>query len=303
MNLTVLLIKTMQVVTQMNKFAVIPNLTKRNADQVAFAVCERLFELGAKVFLPEENRSEFCQLDKAIFLPQADIIKECSAIIAVGGDGTILRCAKEAAKFGKPVLGINAGTLGYMAGLEKHELELLEKLINGEFQIDKRMMLKVTINADEDYTGTFYAINDAVFSRGSQLKMIKTKVYCDGNLVNNYLADGLIISTPTGSTAYCLSAGGPVVDPVIESILLTPICTHSLFARSLIFRPDSKLFVQPDESCCDDFFFSCDGEEAIKLDSNYKVSIERATDYAQLIRIKSDTFIDILNKKLAERRV
>ena len=286
----------MQVVTQMNKFAVIPNLTKRNAEQVALAVCKRLFQLGAHVFLPEENKKEFAKLDKAVFLSNTDIMKECSAIIAVGGDGTILRCAKEAAKFGKPVLGINAGTLGYMAGLEK-------QLINGEFKIDKRMMLKVTINADRDYTGTFYAINDAVFSRGSQLKMIKTKVYCDGNLVNNYLADGLIISTPTGSTAYCLSAGGPVVDPVIESILLTPICTHSLFARSLIFRPDSKLFVQPDESCCDDFFFSCDGEEAIKLDSNYKVSIERATDYAQLIRIKSDTFIDILNKKLAERRV
>ena len=293
----------MQVVTQMNKLAVVPNLTKRNADQVAFAVCERLFQLGAFVFLPEENKKEFGKLDKAIFLPQSDIIKECSAIIAVGGDGTILRCAKEAAKFGKPVLGINAGTLGYMAGLEKHELELLEKLIKGEFKIDKRMMLKVSIEADNNYKGTFYAINDAVFSRGSQLKMIKTKVYCDGNLVNNYLADGLIISTPTGSTAYCLSAGGPVVDPVIESILLTPICTHSLFARSLIFRPDSKLAVQPDESCCDDFFFSCDGEEAIKLDSNYKVSIERAADYAQLIRIKSDTFIDILNKKLAERRV
>lgn len=287
----------------MNKFAVIPNLTKKNAEQVAFAVCERLFELGADVFLPEENKKEFGKLEKAVFLSNTDIMKECSAIIAVGGDGTILRCAKEAAKFGKPVLGINAGTLGYMAGLEKHELELLEKLIDGEFKIDNRMMLKVTINSHKDFNGTFYAINDAVFSRGSQLKMIKTKVYCDGNLVNNYLADGLIISTPTGSTAYCLSAGGPVVDPVIESILLTPICTHSLFARSLIFRPDSKLLVQPDESCCDDFFFSCDGEEAIKLDSNYKVSIERATDYAQLIRIKSDTFIDILNKKLAERRV
>ncbi len=287
----------------MNKFAVIPNLTKRNAEQVAFAVCEKLFELGATVFLPEENKKEFGKLEKAVFLSNTDIMRECSAIIAVGGDGTILRCAKEAAKFGKPVLGINAGTLGYMAGLEKHELELLAKLIDGEFKIDNRMMLKVTINSDNDFNGTFYAINDAVFSRGSQLKMIKTKVYCDGNLVNNYLADGLIISTPTGSTAYCLSAGGPVVDPVIESILLTPICTHSLFARSLIFRPDSKLLVQPDESCCDDFFFSCDGEEAIKLDSNYKVSIERATDYAQLIRIKSDTFIDILNKKLAERRV
>lgn len=287
----------------MNKFAVIPNLTKSNAYEVALSVCDRLFQLGAEVFIPEENKADFDKLDRAVFLSGDDIMKQCSAIIAVGGDGTILRCAKEAAKFGKPVLGINAGTLGYMAGLEKHELELLDKLIDGEFKIDKRMMLKVSINIDEAFIGTFYAINDAVFSRGSQLKMIKTKVYCDGNLVNNYLADGLIISTPTGSTAYCLSAGGPVVDPVIESILLTPICTHSLFARSLIFRADSKLIVQPDESCCDDFFFSCDGEEAIKLESDYKVSIERADDYAQLIRIKSDTFIDILNKKLAERRV
>ena len=296
-------IKIIRVVTQMNKFAVIPNLTKKNSEKVAYAVCERLFQLGADVFLPEEIKGEFDGLEKAAFLPDSDIIKACSAIIAVGGDGTILRCAKEAAKYNKPVLGINAGTLGYMAGLEKHELALLEKLISGEFKIDKRMMLKVTIDAGNKFNGTYYAINDAVFSRGSQLKMIKTKVYCDSYLVNNYLADGLIISTPTGSTAYCLSAGGPVVDPVIESILLTPICTHSLFARSLIFRPDSKLLVQPDESCCDDFFFSCDGEEAIKLESDYKVSIERAEGYAQLIRIKSDTFIDILNKKLAERRV
>lgn len=288
----------------MKKFAVIPNLTKKNADRVTLSVCEKLLKFDAEVALPKVNEDDFLSLkDRVTFTDAENISKNADIIIAVGGDGTILRCAKEAAKYNKPVLGINAGTLGYMAGLEKHELDLLDNLNRGEYKIDNRMMLKVTVEKDSDFYNSFYAINDAVFSRGSHLKMIKTKVYSDGNLVNNYLADGLVISTPTGSTAYCLSAGGPVVDPVIESILLTPICTHSLFARSLIFRPDSTLCVIPDESCCEDFFFSCDGEEEIKLDSSYKVTIERAETYAQLIRIKSDTFIDILNKKLAERRV
>ena len=147
-----------------------------------------------------------------------------------------------AAKAGKPILGINAGRIAFMAGLEPTELDMLKNLIDGNYENDRRMMLKADVcNSDGTVVKTCFCINDVVLARGTQIKMEDISVEHNGKLINNYTADGIIISTPTGSTAYSLSAGGPVVDPQIESILLTPICTHSLFSRALIFSASTAL--------------------------------------------------------------
>ena len=219
-------------------------------------------------------------------------------MIAVGGDGTIIH----AAKFGKPTLGINAGRIAFMAGLEPTELEMLSALKSGEYEIDRRMMLRAEIvSPDGEILSTHYCVNDAVVARGLQIKMDDFIVEHNGKFLNKYTADGIIFSTPTGSTAYNLSAGGPVVDPQIESVLLTPICTHSLFSRSLIFKPDSEFVLRGDGDA--EIGLSCDGEDAIPIGKGCSVRIKRAEMFGEFIRIKNETFLEILNSKLEQRRL
>lgn len=279
------------------KIALIPNLTRKNALNVSLSVCEHLDELGAKYFIDSEFEDKF-YLTKAVFTDREQMIELCDIIIAVGGDGTIIR----AAKYGKPILGINAGRIAFMAGLEPTELNMLGDLIDGKYEIDRRMMLEVQIcGRDGTVLKTEYCINDAVVARGGRIKMEEISVEHNGRLLNNFTADGVIVSTPTGSTAYSLSAGGPVVDPQIESILLTPICTHSLFSRALIFKPDSEFRLY--STVGDEIGLSCDGEDTITVDSESYVKVTRAQMCGEFIRIKNETFLDILNSKLEQRRL
>lgn len=281
--------------------ALAPNLTKPNAMEVTSGICKTLDALGCRYAFDQKYRDLF-QDTGGSFYSSNDLFMQSDYIIAIGGDGTILHTAKRAAAYTKPVLGINAGRLGFMAGLEKHELPLLRHLIDGTFAVDERMMLAVTVQRGTAVLDQFYCINDAVISRGRQQQMTELTVQSDGKKISDYLADGVIIATPTGSTAYSLSAGGPVVDPQIESILLTPICTHSLFARSLIFRSQTELDIYSRQTRGDRLFLSCDGEDGCEIQPDCHVVIKKANRNAKFIRIKSDTFMDILNSKLAERR-
>lgn len=277
--------------------ALLPNLTRKNALSISLNVCKELDRLDADYIVKDEHRDLFSQTD-ARFLNEEEMLDICDVIVAVGGDGTFIH----AAKYGKPILGINAGRIAFMAGLEPSELDMLDKLIIGDYELDKRMMLKAEIC---DNLGkciqTRYCVNDVVVARGTQIKMEDISVEHNGKLINNYTADGVIVSTPTGSTAYSLSAGGPVVDPQIESILLTPICTHSLFSRALIFKPDSvfKLYSPHDT----ELGLSCDGEETIVVPEGHSVLVSKADMFGEFIRIKNETFLEILNSKLAQRRL
>ncbi len=281
--------------------AIKPNLTRENAFHVTENVIKELKKLGASIYLCDEfkdNLSTLC----VDFLPEDELYEKCDVMIAIGGDGTIIHSAYKCARNGKLILGINAGRLAFMAGLEEHELHLLKSLIEGKYEIDSRMMLRADLYGDNKLLSTTYCINDVVIARGTALKMCDMSVMCDGRKVNDYYADGIIVSTPTGSTAYALSAGGPVIDPSIESISLTPICTHTLFSRSMIFKPDSVIEVSVKNPQTGEPLLSCDGGEAIVLSENNKVIIKKAEFSAKFIRIKTDTFIDVLSQKLAQRR-
>ncbi len=274
--------------------AVIPNLTRKNAKSVTAELLKKLREYGIDTVADEKLRDEFGE-DINKYMPFDSMIAECDLIISVGGDGTMLHCAK----YGKPVLGVNAGRLAFMAGIEPTELELLSVLKDGGYTVDKRMMLKAVVTKDGEVIAEKYCINDVVAARGEQIKMIEVTVKCNGNVINDYFTDGIIISTPTGSTAYNLSAGGPVVDPEIESMLLTPICTHSLFSRAMIFKPDTELSVICNS---DNINVSCDGD-TVKLTRGCIITVTKAPVYGEFIRIKTDTFLDVLNNKLAQRRL
>ena len=279
------------------KIALLPNLTRKSALQVSLDVCSELEKHGMKYFI-KRDYIEYFKNTEAEFLPLEEMTECCDVVIAVGGDGTIIH----AAKFGKPTLGINAGRIAFMAGLEPTELEMLSALKSGEYEIDRRMMLRAEIvSPDGEILSTHYCVNDAIVARGLQIKMDDFIVEHNGKFLNKYTADGIIFSTPTGSTAYNLSAGGPVVDPQIESVLLTPICTHSLFSRSLIFKPDSEFVLRGDGDA--EIGLSCDGEDAIPIGKDCSVRIKRAEMFGEFIRIKNETFLEILNSKLEQRRL
>lgn len=286
------------------KIALLPNLTRTHALTVTEEVCAYLDTLKISYAFEEDLSAQLeGRFSSAAFLAVPTLLEWCDAVIAIGGDGSLIHAAKKAVLYKKPVLGVNAGNLAFMAGVEKNELHLLKNLMDGTYVIDPRMMLAVSYQAYGENTAPVQTIclNDVVVARGEQIKLINLDVFADGKRVNHYYSDGIILSTPTGSTAYSLSSGGPVVDPKIESILLTPICTHSLFARSLIFASDAEICVQiPKDG--EDIFLSCDGDPSVHLQPNSCLTVKKSTNYADFIRIKNDSFIDVLNSKLSQRR-
>ena len=276
------------------------NMTRKYAYEVTTNVYNELASLGAEISMPLELKEHFGDFNVK-FMPEDSAVALCDITIAIGGDGTIIHAAHFAAKYNKPILGINAGRLGFLAGLEKQELHLLSYLFDGNYKIDKRMMLKVTHYSDNKIKGEYFCLNDCVIARGTSLRLCEIDASYNKGRINNFLADGIIVATPTGSTAYSLSAGGPVVDTAIESLILTPICTHSLFTRSMIFESDSVIKLMVTNNDISLPVFNCDGKPGINLKENDYLEIRKAERTTTLIKIKSDSFADIFSHKLIER--
>lgn len=277
-------------------FAVVPNLSRQQAEEVTRAVCEGLKKLNADFAMPEEIKATFSDICST-YMSEDELYKNSVAVIAIGGDGTIINCAKIASAYSKPILGINAGRVAFMAGLESQELEYLDRLIKGDYTVDKRMMLSATIVSDGEIVEEINCVNDVFVGRSQHVNMVNLKVFCDNAKVSDYYSDGIIFSTPTGSTAYSLSAGGPVIDPLIESILLTPVCPHSLFQRPMIFRSECVFEIENDTEPGNVLVFF-DGGKGVPVTKDYKIIVKKSDKTADFIRIKSDTFVDILNTKL-----
>lgn len=273
------------------KVAVIPNGRAAGVHAALPAVCAQLQALGAQTLCPASG---------AFPSPEADeLIGACDAVVALGGDGTIIHTAKRAAAFDRAVLGINCGTLGFMAGLEADELEQLAKLIAGEYTIESRMLLEVRVSGAKERR--FYALNEAVVSRGSLSRIVELDICNHDKPVMTYEGDGVIVATPTGSTGYSLSAGGPVVDPEVSCLLVTPVCPHSLHCRSTIFSADAVLSVRANVERCPEIYLTVDGEEGLRVGERDVVTISRADRAARLIKIKQHSFYDVLTQKLVNR--
>lgn len=215
-------------------------------------------------------------------------------VIVLGGDGTIMHAARCCAFDGVPILGVNFGRVGFMAEIEPDELELVNEYINGNYSVEERMMLCVKASDESMH----YALNDAVVSNGAISKMITLELYCNDSFVAEYNADGLIIATPTGSTAYSMSAGGPVIDPSIACLLSTPVCSHSLTSRPMVFSPDSRIKIVNKSQSPVSVYLTLDGGENISLPFGESVTVERAQLVTKLIRIKKEGFYNLLGKKV-----
>ncbi len=282
------------------KVALQVNMTRENAFNVTVDVCRHLKNFGITTLMDKSFSDIFLNLGIQ-FLDSESCVRECDIVISVGGDGTIIHSAHDAAEYDKPVLGINAGRLGFLAGLEKSELDKLICLKENSYTIDSRMRLEVSHFENDELVNTYTCLNDVVIGRGASMRLCEIAVNRNGKHMSNYLADGIIVSTPTGSTAYSLSSGGPVVDTDIESLILTPICSHSLFSRSIVFKPETHIEfkVKNCENCSP--VFSCDGESGIPIGESTRLLVTKSKKYSKIIRIKSDSFSDILNSKLIDR--
>ena len=217
-----------------------------------------------------------------------DDIESADVIAALGGDGTIMRAAHIAIKLGIPVIGINLGRVGYMAELDKSEISLSAKYFSTQYTEDRRMMLTVKVGSR-----TYYALNDAVFHSKNR-HMCKYSLSCDSKEVNEYRGDGIIIATPTGSTAYSMSAGGSVIDPRLSCICVTPICAQSLTARPLIFEPKSKLSIT---ALSEEAMLTVDGNKPISISKGNTVNIEKSKKTLRMIKLKEDGFFEVLRSK------
>ncbi len=283
------------------KAFVIPNLNKRSGLSCARDVCAELTRCRITPCMEDCNRNEFADVCSH-FAPFDELIQRCDVVITVGGDGTLLHAAKKAAFNGKPIIGVNVGRLGFMTMLEPAELSLLGRLKLGTYQTETRMMLKITRVSQDGDKQQFYALNDAVISKGLSSNIIDLTLYCNDGLVGSYRADGIILATPTGSTAYSMSAGGPVISPCIESIVMTPICPHSLLSRTILFAPTDVITVT---GCYDNGEFEADmnidGEIVVPIQLGDSVVIQRSDISADFIRLDDKSFFSVFNKKILLR--
>lgn len=274
-------------------FSLFVNFNKTDAVSVAKKVITFLTEHGQSLICDATTYRELC--DTRITSAENPYIAG-DICIALGGDGTIIHTAKKAALLNKPVLGINMGRIGYLAAIETDEMHLLSKLIDNTYSVEKRSMLEITIeNGNERSSHT--AFNDAVITKGSLSRMIDIGLTINHHSVA-YRSDGLIVSTPTGSTAYSLSAGGPVIDPKVSDILITPICAYTGFNRPLIVPSDTKITLRADISENKEAYITVDGEVALKLYKDTAVTVQTSRKFAQLISLKGENGLFNIDKSL-----
>lgn len=278
------------------KIGIVPNFTREKTLNVTSKVIDYLEKYNIEYYFERNNADSFpIKIDKDKL--SSNLFEFTDIILAIGGDGSFIHAAKDAAIHKKPVLCINAGNLAFLAGLEGNELHLIEKLITGDYSSDKRMMLEVILKDGNEEKLLGYCLNDIAIARFGDIKLIDLDVYCNCKKINSYRGDGVVISTPTGSTAYSWSAGGPVIDPDLRCITLTPICTHSPLNRSFVFNENSEIMVKAPNSS-QQICLSTDGDKSLELNSNFEIIIRQSKYYAEFIRIKSDEFFDILINKL-----
>lgn len=280
------------------KAALYPNFQKPNALSCAREVCDVLDRCGIEVSVSEGFRDDFSDKPFVKFEDIREAAKTADYVLAIGGDGTILRCAKLLIGSDTKLLGINTGTLGFMAGLEADQLDKLSLLTTGEYELSPRMTLDVVYHgADGDKTAT---VLNEVSARSGSFRICEFEVYSESYLVGRYRADGVLFSTPSGSTAYALSAGGPVIEPDLECIEMTLICPHSLFSRATMFSPQRKLCMKDVTVRDDSMVINVDGELFVSLHKGDSIEICRGRNNINFINLIGNSFHESLCKKMCK---
>ena len=286
---------------------IITNFNIYDKGNAAMRVAERLSSLGCEICTLLYNKDRIYRYNRNklhfTYLSSDEAYSSVDAVIVLGGDGTILESARRAAPHGTYVLGLNLGHLGYMAELELSEIDKLESIVLGDYKIETRSMLNIEIlNTEGKVRRNEYALNDAVLSNGTISRIVDTELYEGGVFIGNYRADGMIISTPTGSTAYSLAAGGAIVDPRLNCLCVTPICPHSLYARPLIFSDSASIEIKNTCQREKTLFLTVDGRVNYELSLGERIRVTRSPLITRFVRIKDDSFYDRLRQKLNDNK-
>lgn len=279
------------------KVYIYPNLDKQFSHECTKDVMDILGSLGCDCLM-SCNPLDFGSYANAKKVTIEQAVSDCDMIITIGGDGTILKIASLAAQNDKELLGINCGRLGFMASLERSELSKLSSLITKEYKIESRMMLDAIIVRSDNKEVTVTALNDIVITHGFNYNINDFTVLADGVVVSSLRADGLIFSTPTGASAYSLSAGGPLIEPSMDCIEFTQICPHSLFARTMLFSPEKILEIKC--SAKGKIGISADGGEAIPVTEDDKIFIRKSDFRLKLIDISGNNYFRSIGSKLMQ---
>lgn len=279
---------------------IIPNLQKAGSLEVARELIKWLEDKGSRVLLNEITASEL-EMPGLAEKP-SEIYKTSDFIIVLGGDGTLLSVARQVLWQQTPILGINLGHLGFLTELEQDNMyDGLERIRNGDYRVEKRMMLEAVLIKNNMITDNFWALNDIVISKGSFSRIIQLKTYINQSYVETYSADGIIISSPTGSTAYSLSAGGPILSPDIAGMVITPISPHMMSSRSIVIsdKEEVKVEVVGDKN---DVMLTIDGQQGYRLNAGDLIIVRKSEFSANMIKLRDKNFYDVLRTKLNERR-
>ena len=281
----------------MKKVAILPNIQKDKGLAVTKRLVRYLEEKGCQPRLSEAV-AELAELPQYA-QTETELYQNSDLLISLGGDGTLLGIGRRTAKFEKPILGINLGTLGFLTAEDKNYAEAaIDKVLKGDFKLEKRMMLEGSVvGAQKTVKGI--ALNEIVLTRQDVLQMLHFQVYLNDTFFNEYMADGIIAATPTGSTAYNLSAGGPIVAPGAQLMLLTPICSHSISARSIVLSPEDRISIRLVKwSGGKSYSAVFDGDQVFPLHYGEKLEICRAPKYTTLIQLKNVSFLENIRQKM-----
>ena len=284
----------------MKKIVLCPNPCRDKDLSAAREAAEILRSVGQRVVFCLPFRPENPVIAPGLELrPLQQELRGADMIIAFGGDGTILHLAKTAASRNIPVLGVNLGSLGFMSELERNEMHLLKNLASGDFKRERRMMLDITVEREGRRVYTNTALNDAVVTKGAVARVIRMRVYVGSALLGFLEGDGVVVATPTGSTAYSLSAGGPIVEPTARNFVISPICAHTIHSNSHVLSAETNITVIPQDAGRKPVFLSVDGGRAFALRGGDRVCIENSRQETVLVRLSDKSIFEILRTKMS----
>ena len=281
------------------KLGIIPNINKDKDLNVTRSILLWFANKDAELML-ESDIAEKLEYKNSGF-SREKIYSSSDVVIVLGGDGTLLNIARQSARYDVPLFGINLGHLGFLAEAEINDMYLsLDKIMEGDYHIERRMMLEALVEDDENNGKEFLALNDFSVTKGMTSRMITISTYINDSFFELYSADGVVISSPTGSTAYSLSAGGPIVSPELKVLIITPICPHTIHNRSIVVsEKDEVKIVIGDEN--PEVMLSVDGQDSYRLNSGKVVRIRSSSFVTNLVKLKQRSFFDVLRRKISER--
>lgn len=277
-----------------------PNPGKAMAYGISQRAAQILLTHGAQVLMQDGLQAE-CMTMGVVYLSQKECLERTDVILTIGGDGTILHEANLSLEYSKPILGINLGRCGFLATCEVDEMEAkLSAVARGEYFLDNRMLLYVRVLGDDSWEG--HALNDVVMTKGRLQQAVDFSIYCDDILVEHYRGDGVIVATPTGSTAYSLAAGGPILDSQTKGIVVTPICPHSLASPAMVFAQERKINLCVGQVADEEVFISCDGDAGYSVKAGATAEVRLSDQVVQLITFSKADQFQAIDQKLRGRR-